>query len=69
MYMYIRVAMLGEAGSSGGIFPNSEEYSVGVTVRVIGAAVATLCVMVTLITSLPSVPSALVSITSNVTTA
>ena len=66
--LYIRVALLGEAGSDGGIFPKMGEI-VGVIVRVIGAAVAMLCMMVTLITSVPSVPSSLISINPNVTTA
>ena len=61
--MYICVVRLGEAGLNCGIVPNSGEYSVGVTVRALGAAVATLCVMITLITLY-----ILVSINSNVTT-
>ena len=61
--------MLGEAGSNGGIGPNTGEYSVGVIVRLTGAAVAIFCTMVTLMTSLSSLPSSSISINPNVTTA
>ena len=56
-FLHVRVARLGEARFNGGIGPKMGEYPVGVIVRLIGAAVATLCIMVTLITSVSSVPS------------
>ena len=58
--------MLGVAGSYGGIYPKVEEYSVGVIVRLIGAAVAILCITDTSMTPLSSLPSS--PITLNVTT-
>ena len=66
---HIRVAMLGVAGSYGGIYPKVGEYSVGVIVRLIGAAVATLCITDTLMTPLSSLPSSLITLRNpNVTT-